>query len=64
MDKKDDDVCVHGLAFFKHNYPLLQFDNSFDHLNGACYFNWMDLKSSKLLNLCHGYERGKINHEN
>lgn len=48
MDKKDDDfVHVHGLPFIKHkknNYPLLQFDNSFDHVNGAYYFNWMDLK--------------------
>jgi hypothetical protein len=43
MDKKDDDLCMdyHSLnkINIKNNYPLLQFDNLFDHLNGACYFN-------------------------
>jgi hypothetical protein len=30
----------------RNNYPLFQINNLFDHLNGACYFSCIDLKSS------------------
>jgi acyl-ACP thioesterase len=52
VDKKDDKLCMcinnHALnkITIKNNYPLLRIDDLFDHLNGASYFNWIDLKSS------------------
>jgi hypothetical protein len=30
----------------KNNYSLFQINDLFDHLNGACYFSYIDLKSS------------------
>ncbi len=30
----------------KNNYPLLKINDLFDHLNGACYFSHINLKSS------------------
>jgi hypothetical protein len=52
VDKKYNklDICINYCAFkkitIKNNYPLFQIDNMFDHLNGACYFNWVNLKLS------------------
>ncbi len=52
MDKKDEKLrmCIHYYALnkitIKNNYPLLRINDLFDHLNGASYFNYINLKSS------------------
>ncbi len=52
VDKKYNklDICINYCALkkitIKNNYPLFQIDNMFDHLNGACYFDWVNLKLS------------------
>jgi hypothetical protein len=51
VDKKDEKLrmCIDYHALnkinIKNNYPLPQVHNLFDHLNGASYFNQIDLKS-------------------
>ncbi len=50
VDKKDNklhiciDYCALNKITIKNNYPLFQIENMFDHLNGACYFNWVNLE--------------------
>jgi hypothetical protein len=50
MDKKEKIKCMcidyHTLnkITIKNNYPLPQIDDLFDYLNGACYFNYINLK--------------------
>jgi hypothetical protein len=41
-------MIIHALnkITIKNNYPLLQINDLFYHLNGACYFSCIDLKSS------------------
>ncbi len=51
MDKKDGKlrICIDYRALnkitIKNNYPLLHIDDMLDQLNGAKYFNRIDLKS-------------------
>jgi len=51
MDKKDKKLhmCIDNHALnkitIKNNYLLPQIDDLFHYLNGASYFNWIDLKS-------------------
>jgi hypothetical protein len=50
VDKKDNklhiciDYCALNKITIKNNYPLFQIENMFDHLNGTCYLNWVNLK--------------------
>jgi len=52
VDKKDEKLhmCIdyHTLnkITIKKKYPLFRFNDLFDYLNGASYFNYIDLKSS------------------
>jgi hypothetical protein len=51
VDKKDGklcmciDYCALNKITIKNNYPLAQIDDFFGHLNGASYFNQINLKS-------------------
>jgi hypothetical protein len=51
VDKKDGKlrICIDYRALnkitIKNNYPLLHIDDMLDQLNGAKYFNRIDLKS-------------------
>jgi hypothetical protein len=50
VEKKDGKLwmCINYFTLnktaIKISYPLPQVDDLFDHLNGAWYFNWLDLK--------------------
>jgi hypothetical protein len=40
------DYCTVNKITMKNNYPLPQIDYIFDHLNGVCYFSYINLKSN------------------